>query len=223
MEQLARDVNRAGYPPLNSYDTAPANPPSPWVVANGVPTNQLAVPLLGIVGGAIDQTCTVNGGANLCTIPNPWELVVETDIEPDGAVEWIFYRLDAPGNAVAHPPTGGGFTRTLYRAVSQKNCTGPPWVPMQCVGGTPLADPGAPFVDNIIQDPAQAPVRPGNPPLFTYVCPGGSLTAPGTCTPENVVEVYVTLQARAVSQDMRTGGVRALTLQSMGRVLNPPQ
>lgn len=211
VDQLVRDIHTAGYPPVNAYDTVPANPASGWD-PNGVPVTMIAVPLVGIVGTGVNQTCTVNG---TCTIPNPWELVIETDQEPDGTVDWIYYRLA--------PPTGGGPLRTLYRAGSVKTCTGPPWVPMQCVGGNPVANTGVPFVENVTQDPGQAPDPTNNPAVFTYVCPGGTLTVPGTCTAEMVQEVYIVLRVRSTLPDLQTGDPRMITLQGAARVLNPPQ
>ncbi|MBI4467453.1 MAG: prepilin-type N-terminal cleavage/methylation domain-containing protein [Acidobacteria bacterium] len=223
IDQVTRDVRRAGYPPLNAYDTIVANPPNNWVL-NGVETWRLAVPLVGYRAGiGIDQTCIVdaaNPALSTCTIPGPFELVVETDLEPNGTVDWVYYRLDTPGNAVAHPPTGGGaFTRTFYRAVMVKACDGPPWVPMQCTNGNPVADSGVPIVENVMQDPAVALDPTANPAVFSYVCAGG---AP-ICTPENIVEVLIVLQVRAITPDIQTRQVRAVTMQSLARVMNPPQ
>lgn len=236
IEQLTRDIHRAGFPPRSAYDDIiPTNPAAAWVTAGGVPVTSVAVPFLGMVGNNVDQTCTVNGGANPCTIPNPFELVIETDLDPENTVtpeqvEWVYYRLDTPGNGVVSPPTGGGASRTLYRRVVPKTCAGPPFVlvPMTCVTSGPgtVTAPvglGTPMVDNVVQDPGVA-VGPANPAVFTYVCRDmDNDGAPDpTCTPENIEEIYMVLQARAISPDIQTGGVRALTLQSVARVLNPP-
>lgn len=202
LELLTLDIHNAGYPPRNAYDSA-----SPSWGAGGVPVTRIAIPFVGMVGGVVNQTCTVNGGGNPCTIPGPFELAIETDIEPDGTTDWIYYRLDTPGNAVAHPPTGGGQARILYRAVSPKT-----------VGGNPTAVAGTPVVDNVLQDPGAA-VSAANPALFTYVCAGGV----NPCTPENIQEVRIVLQARAARRDLQTQQIRALTLQSAARRLNPPQ
>lgn len=225
LEQVTRDIHRAGFPALNAYDMAPTNPDSSWV-PDGVPVTQIAVPFVGMVGANIDQTCTVNGGANPCTIPGPFELAIEADLEPDGTVDWVYYRLDTPGNGLVSPPLGGGRTRTLYRAVKPKVCGGPPWItnPMTCTssGGGPGGDPRAnatPFVDNILQDPGAALDPTTNQAVFTYVCAGGA----ASCTPENIIEVYIVLQTQATSPDLQTRQVRALTLESVAQVLNPPR
>ena len=228
LEQIARDIHRAGYPALNAYDTVPQTPPSLWTAAGGIPSASVAVPFVGMRAGAIDQTCivdTANPALSTCVIPGPFELILEADLDPENTaapaqVEWVYYRVDLPGNALVSPPNGGGAdptTRTLYRSVTAKTCAGPPWVPLTCVGGNPVAA-GVPFVDNILNDPA---LYGGDPEeaVFRYRCAGGATT----CTPENIDEVYIVLRARAYSRDLQTRQIRALTLQSVAQPLNPPQ
>lgn len=219
IDLLTRDINRAGYPPLNSYD--PASPG--WIAAGGVPVTRLATPFVGMTGGAINPACIVDTAIppalSTCVIPNNFELIIETDLDPDNIVtpaqvEWVYYRLDTPGNPPPPAaPAGGGATRTLYRAVSTKT-----------VGGNPTtAGILVPFVENVVNDPAVVVAVGGpNPPLFTFVCAGG---AP-TCTPNNIVEIGIVLQAQAnvKSMGVASGGlVHALTLQSVARRMNPPQ
>lgn len=224
IDQIVRDVHRAGFPAVNGYHrTSPL-----WVGAGGVPVTRLAVPFVGMRAGVIDQTCivdTANPALSTCVIPGPFELVLEADLDPENTVapeqiEWVYYRVDTPGNALVSPPAGGGaapVTRTLYRAVATKTCTGPPWVPLACVGGNPVRA-GVPFADNILNDPANYGADP-NEAVFRYICAGGATT----CTPENIEEVYIVLRARAYSQDLQNQSVRALTLQGVGRRFNPPQ
>lgn len=221
LEQITANVHRAGFPGVNGYDTV--TPTSLWVAAGGVPAERVAVPFVGIRGGAIDQTClidTSNPTLSTCTIPNAFELVIETDLDPENTitpaqVEWVYYRLDTPGNALASPPTGGGMTRTLYFRISPKQCGGMPWTPVTCPGGKPVGT-GTPMVDNIINDPAAYAANPDEA-VFRYTCASGATT----CTPENIQEVRIVLRARAFSQDIQTRGVRALTLQSVARRVNP--
>ena len=228
LENITRDVHRAGYPTANAYDTMPQTPPSLWTAAAGVPVTRLAVPFVGYRAGAIDQTCvidTANPALSTCRVPNAFELIIETDLDPENTaapnqIEWVYYRLDRPGNALASPPAGGGPVppgRTLYRRVSTKTCTGPPWTPMTCVGGNPIGA-GSPFVDNVINDPALYGGDP-NEAVFRYTCAGGATT----CTPENIEEVYIVLRVQAYSRDLQTRGIRALTLQSVARRMNPSQ
>lgn len=102
-DQLTRDIHRAGYPPLSSYQTPPA-------------ATLYAVPFVGMVSGSVNQSCTVNGGSTACAIPGPYELVIETQ---DGSqVNWIYYKVRLPAS--------GSTTCTLYRAVSPKAINGNP-------------------------------------------------------------------------------------------------
>ncbi len=242
LDQITRDIHRAGYPALNAYDTVPQTPPSLWTAAAGVPVTRIAVPIVGYRAGNIDQTCivdTANPALSTCVIPGPFELILEADLDPENTVapeqvEWVYYRVDTPGNALVSPPNGGGadpVTRTLYRAVKPKVCGGPPWItsPMTCTpsGGGPGGDPRTnptPFVDNVLNDPALYAGDP-NEAVFRYRC--ADMNADGvpdtTCTPENIAEVYIVLRARAYSRDLQTRQIRALTLQSVAQPLNPPQ
>src|SRR3989304_323513 len=139
LEQITRDIHRAGYPALNAYDTVPQTPPSAWTVAGGIPSTSVAVPFVGMRFGAIDQTClvdTANPALSTCVIPGPFELILEADLDPENAVapaqvEWVYYRVDLSGNALASPPTGAGAdpgTRTPYPSVTTQPCAGPPRV-----------------------------------------------------------------------------------------------
>lgn len=202
IEQLTREIHLAGYPPANGYDS------QAWALVGGVPVTRVAVPFVGMVGGAVDQTCTVNGGGNPCAIPGPYSLVIGTDLDPEGAgeqVEWIYYRVAQPA--------AGSPTCTLYRAVSP-----------QTAGGDPTAAPRTPLVEQVINRNDGTcnlnPADPANQPVFQYVCDGGAFS----CNPQDIIEVLIQLQARAPQPEMLQGTVRvqAVTLRSVARRLNPP-
>src|SRR3972149_11498584 len=53
LEQIARDIHRAGYPALNAYDTVPQLPPSLWTAAGGISSSRGAGPLGVLRAGAI--------------------------------------------------------------------------------------------------------------------------------------------------------------------------
>ena len=79
MDQIARDVHTAGYPPANSYTTAtlalnPTKVATPFAWMVGYP----AVP------------CTL--GAT-CTAPGPFDLITEADLGDGNGVQWIRYSL----------------------------------------------------------------------------------------------------------------------------------
>lgn len=204
IEQLTREIHSAGYPPAGTYDS---NSPS-WG-AGGVPVSRIAIPFVGMTGGVMDQSCQVNGGAPPCTIPGPYDLVLETDLDPENGaeqVEWIYYQVARP--------TPGSPTCTLYRAVSPK-----------AAGGIPTAAAGTPLVEQIINRNDGTcglnPADPANQPVFQYVCDGGAFT----CNPQDIIEVLIQLQARAPQPEILQGTirVRAVTLRSVARRLNPPQ
>jgi prepilin-type N-terminal cleavage/methylation domain-containing protein len=200
-ELLTRDVNRAGYPALNGYDTGAA------IVMNGTypDDKRVAVPFTGLVGGAVNQACQVNSN---CDIPGPFALVIEADTNPEDGneqVEWIYYYL---ANPIRFDGTPEQYC-TLYRAQTSK-----------ATGGTPLAA-GTPLTEQVINraDGTCQPdaTDPANAAIFTYTCAGGA----ATCAPENIQEVYMDLPVRPLHQDIQTGQYRAITLHTLARRLNP--
>jgi prepilin-type N-terminal cleavage/methylation domain-containing protein len=198
LEQITRDVYRAGYPPSNAYSAA---------LATTDP--KIAVPFVGIMADVVDMTCTVDTTdptASTCQIPSPWDLIIETDTSPeDGAeqVEWIRYRIANPADSNLC---------TLYRGEADKTA-----------GGDPTEITGSPLAENLINrtdatcDTDLA--DPDNAYVFTYVCAGGATS----CTPDQIVEVYIELQARPIGQDLQTGQIGAITLRGAARRLNPNQ
>jgi len=204
LDQVTSDVYRAGYPPLNAYASGVIT------MAGTYPNDRrVAVPFVGISGGAVSMTCTVNTTnptASTCAIPGPWDLIIETDLNPeDGAaqVEWIYYRIANPA---------GSSQCTLYRGQGPKTA-----------GGNPTALTGSPLGENILNrtdgtcdtDLADA----DNAYVFTYACEGGA----ATCTPDKITEVYIELQARPIYRDLQTGQVGAVSLRGSARRLNPGQ
>ncbi len=96
MDQIARDVHSAGYPPANSFTTAAAalNPtkvatPFAWMPA---------YPIAPCVVGAT------------CTSPGFYDLITEADLGDGNGVQWIRYVLQGT---------------TLMRGVARKNGTDP--------------------------------------------------------------------------------------------------
>lgn len=186
LNQLAFDVHRAGYPPLNSFQAG--------VTA---PVNLYAVPFTGIVSGSVNQSCVVNGGGTPCTIPGPYDLVIETQ---DGAtIDWIYYHVKTSS---LNPSTCA-----LYRTVTPKT-----------VGGNPTGGLTAPLAEQLINTSQGTCSLTNGTPVFTYQCAGGALS----CTPENIAEVSIQLQAEAPHADLRTGQINAITLRTVARRINPP-
>lgn len=205
LEILTRDISRAGFPALNAYDTTAA------ITMNGAyPTDKrVAVPFTGMVGGVINQTCivnTTNPTASTCNLPGPFELVIETDLNPEDGlqqVEWIHYYLGLSTE---------GNTCTLYRAQSSKT-----------PATNPLTAAGTPLTEQVINRADGTCVldatQPANSLIFRYVCDN----AAATCNPQNISEVYIDLPVRPYRADIQTRQVRALTLHGTARRLNPTQ
>ncbi len=217
MDLMVRDIHNAGYPPPYTFPgnlpgppTPPAYPGGIWIVPTNAPAaiqNSFAVGVVGIAGGVVDPTCRVNSGINPCAIPNPWDVVLELDINPEDGlaqVEWVRYFLRRPGGAPVS---------TLFRAVAPK-----------AAGANPAAAviSNIPFVDNVVQDPGAA-VAVANPAVFIYQCdPSQIITLGGNdCLAEHVKTVYINLQVQGNIPDVKTGQFQRITVQGAASRLNP--
>jgi prepilin-type N-terminal cleavage/methylation domain-containing protein len=206
IDQIVRDVSDAGYPPRNHFSILPAAnfyATTPFAWSSGYP----ATPCL---------------MGTTCTSPGDFDLIVETDIDPqsNNGVEWVRYQL----------PAG---TTTLLRGVASKAL------------GDPVAalPPSAmlPYVINVMNNAPGAQIATiraayptmfpgGNPvPLFAYTCETGGgtplscPTAGGFNTPANILDVEVTLIVQATANDPQTGRPRLVELHGRGRRVNPNQ
>lgn len=213
VELMVRDIHNAGYPAPYTYPGNYGQPPTPLAYPAGTWDDPLAAPaaiqsrfaigILGVTaGGAVSTTCTVNGGASPCAIPNNWDLVLELDTDPENSganptVEWVRYNLTRPGGAT---------TSTLFRTVNPK-----------IVNGNPTLNPSiVPFVEEVVQDPAVA-VGAANPALFTYECdpPAVLVGTVNVCTAANVKNVYINLQVQSARADIQTRQFRRITVRGM--------
>ncbi len=241
VDLMVRDVRNAGYPPPYTYAgnlayaptgatpvTFPA--PVPWTdpaLAGATLQNRYSAGIIGFNGGLVrDMTCTVNGGANPCRIPNPWDMILENT--PPGnvpTVELVRYNLcwaDPNGPCIPVTQAFGAPANTppwLVRSVATKNMVANP---TGALGAIPQLTSNVALVEVIIQNPAAAPnaLLPDgsrNTPMFQYICPGGV----ATCTVEQVDSVIVTVRTRSANQDVQTRRFRAVTVQGMARRLNP--
>jgi prepilin-type N-terminal cleavage/methylation domain-containing protein len=194
LEQVARDIHSAGFPPANAYE----NP-------GATPANLYAVPF-GWSPGYPNAACVVNA---TCVVPGPFDLVVETDIDPrsNNGVEWVRYRLNGT---------------TLERGVASKT-----------VGGDPIAATNGvmlPYIENVINNAdgdlmnrvrqSYPEMFPGNQPVpvFTYFFNVGDPP-----NPSNIREVGISLIVRAPGADPRTGQLRVVNLTGLARRLNPAE
>lgn len=193
LDQMVRDIHSAGFPPANSFQ-------------GGVnPGANVAAGPLAWSPGYPGAPCNIPG----CNIPGDFDLIIETDIDPQNAngVEWIRYQLQGI---------------TLMRGVTAK-----------VVG----ADPGiatqaslVPYVENVVNNPGaqeMAAIRVAYPnafpagavPVFDYAAfdTGKAQTA------QFVREINITLMVRSPRPDPRTGQPRVVTLNGRVRRINPSE
>ena len=220
VDLMVRDIHNAGYPPPNTFPGNFGKPPTPAAYPAGTWTNPLLAPagvqnrfaigILGVGGGGVmSTTCTVNGGGNLCRIPNAWDLILEEDIDPENnnpapQIEWVRYSMDGAGNNAPARPAGA-VTSTLHRTIRNK-----------AAGGDPTLNPSVvPFVESIVQNATQAVNVNTNPAVFIYECDPLMLVAPGVCTAENIKNVYVTLRVQSTRRDLTTQQFRQITVRGL--------
>src|SRR5882672_4420482 len=83
LDQMVRDINDAGFPPRNEIQ-ANVTPP----------TNKYAATAFawGPSGTYPNSPCTIG---KTCTTPNGFDVIIETDIDPQkqNGVEWVRYQL----------------------------------------------------------------------------------------------------------------------------------
>ena len=206
LDQMVRDVNDSGYPPRNQYEasTTPAvnlyaSTPFAWSAGNGYP----------------NTPCTMGTS---CGPPGDYDLIVETDIDPqnNNGVEWVRYQLNGT---------------TLSRGVVSKSNSDPD----AATSGTVLV----PYIENVMNNPPPAQLAalqavypgmyPGGQPvpIFKYIC--DAVPQPRECTdplvsikdPEHIVGVVITLIVQAPTTELQSGVPRLVQLRGEGRRINP--
>jgi prepilin-type N-terminal cleavage/methylation domain-containing protein len=207
VDQISRDIGDAGYPPQSQF----SNPLAPKSSYAQTPfawsPSYLVTP------------CTVG---NSCTTPGNFDIIVETDIDNNGTVDWVRYRLVGT---------------TLFRGVTPKTVGGDP------NAATSLAGVMAPYVTNVMNNASPAQIAalnaaypglfPGGTavPIFTYTCDTADPTVgPVTCSvagannsPANIRQVGITLIVSTQGVDAQSGKIRAVSLNGMARRINPNQ
>jgi prepilin-type N-terminal cleavage/methylation domain-containing protein len=193
LEQVARDIHSAGYPPANAYEDPGATP-----------ANLIAMPFAWSPGYP-NAACMVNA---TCAVPGPFDLVIESDIDPqnNNGVEWVRYRLDGT---------------TLERGVASK-----------VAGGDPLAATEGvmlPYIENVMNNAgadlmnrireSHPDMFPGNQPVPVFTYP--DLDGTAVYSVRELREVQISLIVRAPGVDPRTGQLRVVNLTGLARRLNP--
>jgi prepilin-type N-terminal cleavage/methylation domain-containing protein len=205
IDQIARDIADAGFPPRSRFATA-------------APTTTLyAAGPFAWAGTTYPTTpCTVGGS---CTTPTGFDMIIETDYGGTGAnagVRWIRYRL-AAGNT------------TLFRADIAKTGGNPdtltqlallPYL-QNVMNNASAAQITAIRAAYPAMFPGANPV-----PMFTYTCDvtGGN---PAPCTgannPADIRDVDIWLIVQSQSRDAKTNQLRLVELHGLGHRVNPNQ
>lgn len=196
MDQMTRDIHSAGYPPANAFTAA-------VVVAN--PT-VVALPFAWSPNYPLTP-CTVGTNCNAVGGPAAFDLIIETDVDPqaNNGIEWIRYRLNGT---------------TLERGMATKIAGADPEV---ATSNTLVA-----YVENVMNNTTAAQMNnlrtfypglfPGNVPVpvFNYQFDAGT-----PLNPQFIRSVNITLIVLSPNPDPKTGQPRLVTLTGYARRVNP--
>ncbi len=206
LDQIARDVNDAGYPPQNHFAVTPAanlyaNSPVAWS------PNYPGTPcLIGTAGGGT------------CTTPGDFDVIFEGDFDGTG-VKWIRYQLQGTVlmRGVVNKVAGADPAATTAAAGVMF-----PYV-VQVMNNATAAQ----IAQFQVTYPAMFPG--GNPvPIFQFNCdtPAGPVlcqNAGANNSPANVRDVEITLIVQTPQVDAQTGAPRLVELNGRGHRINPNQ
>lgn len=212
LDQIVRDLNDAGYPPLNQIEIPAsvdashyADTPVAWSPGY---TNPTPTPCL------IGTTCNTPWTDGMFIETNPTPQV------PNSQVQFIRYKLGATSTT----------NTTLYRGVFPKAAGEDPYL---TISDNILV----PFVQNVVNNVSSAQIAqinaqypnmfPGGNavPIFTYTCdtPTGPLdctTAGSYGVPTNIRSVTITLIVATPTPDPQTGRIRIVELTGRASRIN---
>ena len=209
MDQIVRDVDESGYPPLSFFSIKPASPSSyalTHVAWAGYPAS----------------TCQIGtAGGGTCATPGDFDLILETAIgdntTPGNQVFWVRYQL---------------IGTTLYRGAVAKSSLDP-------VSATSATGVMTPLLTNVMNNPSNAQLAAittdfpsmfpggGAVPIFQYMCdtPTGPVACPNASasfsSPPYIRDVDVTLIVAAPQLDAQTHRWKLIELNGRGHRINP--
>jgi prepilin-type N-terminal cleavage/methylation domain-containing protein len=202
MDQMVRDINDSGYPPLSQFSSTPADPTIYAISPVAWSPNYDSSPCeIGVT----------------CITPGDFDVILETKVnvqDPTAKVQWIRYQLQGT---------------TLYRSIVDKDTSNNPdgatsgqLVPyIQNVMNNASAAQIAQFqTDYPNMFPGSIAV-----PIFTYTCDtlSGPVSCPGAGSdnsPENVRSIGITLIVMAPFPDAQTGKLKLVEIRGRGRRVN---
>ena len=210
MDQIVRDVDESGYPPLSFFSSVPSDP-SLYALTH-VAWSGYSVP------NASCQIGTAGGGT--CGTPGDYDVILESAIGggAGNSVFWIRYQL---------------IGTTLFRGAVQKTAGADP------VAATSAAGVMTPFLNNVMNNPSGAQLaaiktdypnmfRTSAPvPIFQYMCdtPTGPVACPyasaNLSSPPYIRDVDVTLIVASPQLDAQTHRWKLVELNGRGHRMNP--
>ncbi|MCL4524738.1 MAG: prepilin-type N-terminal cleavage/methylation domain-containing protein [Acidobacteria bacterium] len=196
MDLMVRDIHIAGYPPANNF--------SPAVIAAN--PERVALPF-GWSPNYPATPCTVGVNCNAIGGPAPFDLIIETDVDPlaNNGLEWVRYRLNGT---------------VLERGMATKIAGADPENSTQAVM--------VPYVENVMNNTTAAQMAflqgfypglfPGNTPVpvFTYQFDAGAANVSTA-----IRSVNITLIVLARNVDPKTRQPIVVTLTGYSRRVNP--
>jgi prepilin-type N-terminal cleavage/methylation domain-containing protein len=203
VDQIVRDVNAAGYPPLSLYSSVPTDP-STYAVGPVAWSPNYYPSLAGCAIG------TAGGGT--CTTPGDFDLIVETRLGNDTNVSWVrYYLIGTTLYRAVVPKTSGDPTAAFsspavavpFLVNVMNNSTG------QLPGGQPVP---------IFQYTCNTPAGPTGTPPQPLPCPASATGAYDL--PQNIRDVDVTLIVATPQRDQQTQVLKLVELDGRGHTWN---
>jgi prepilin-type N-terminal cleavage/methylation domain-containing protein len=216
LDQIVRDADDSGYPPLSSYSTVPNN------CLNVTCPNYVNSPIAWSPGYTTFTPCLIGtAGGGTCTTPGDFDVIFEGN--PDNTfVKWIRYQLVGT---------------TLFRGWAQKGPGNSALAALNAAGVM------LPYITNVMNNASAAQIAQfkatypsmfpgGNPqPIFQYYCPNPAAApalilcqnAGASNAPSNVVDVEITLIVQTPQLDAQTRAPRLVELNGRAHRVNPNQ
>jgi len=207
LDQIVRDANASGYPPLNHFDVPPTA------------DKYTAGPLGWQPGYLTPAPCLIGtAGGGTCVTPSDFDVIFEGDVDGTG-VTWTRYRLQGT---------------TLLRGTTPKVAGTDP-VTATNVAGVMLPyvtnvmnNPGAVQIGLIrAAYPAMFPGAVPQP-IFQFTCDTAAGTvlcqnAGASNAPANVRDIEIVLIVQTTQRDAQTRKLRLVQLNGRGHRINPNQ